>query len=121
MHVDASFGVFSCTVTWANTKVPHPPPSPVKPTSFSFTITMTRCQDLRLIVSHSFAHNNNNNKPFPFPFTSSCGFCSASMAAVASSDSVYVPSVNKAWVYSEYGKSADVLNFDPDVPVPEIK
>ncbi|KAM1323639.1 hypothetical protein EV1_044553 [Malus domestica] len=43
------------------------------------------------------------------------------MAAVASSDSVYVPSVNKAWVYSEYGKSADVLNFDPDVPVPEIK
>ncbi|KAM1428679.1 hypothetical protein ACFX2I_044969 [Malus domestica] len=43
------------------------------------------------------------------------------MAAVASSDSVYVPSVNKAWVYSAYGKSADVLNFDPDVPVPEIK
>ncbi|KAM1357843.1 hypothetical protein ACFX1Q_044878 [Malus domestica] len=43
------------------------------------------------------------------------------MAAVASSDSVYVPFVNKAWVYSEYGKSADVLNFDPDVPVPEIK
>ncbi|CAN6702700.1 unnamed protein product [Malus baccata var. baccata] len=42
-------------------------------------------------------------------------------AAVASSDSVSIPSVNKAWVYSEFGKSADVLKFDPNVPVPEIK
>ncbi|XP_050103936.1 2-methylene-furan-3-one reductase-like isoform X2 [Malus sylvestris] len=42
-------------------------------------------------------------------------------AVVASSDSVSIPSVNKAWVYSEYGKSADVLKFDPNVPVPEIK
>nr|XP_028963587.1 2-methylene-furan-3-one reductase-like [Malus domestica] len=42
-------------------------------------------------------------------------------AAVASSDSVSIPSVNKAWVYSEHGKSADVLKFDPNVPVPEIK
>ncbi|BBH00405.1 Oxidoreductase, zinc-binding dehydrogenase family protein [Prunus dulcis] len=43
---------------------------------------------------------------------------SLSMAA-ASTDSI--PSVNKAWVYSEYGKSADVLKLDPNVPVPEIK
>ncbi|KAM1357846.1 hypothetical protein ACFX1Q_044880 [Malus domestica] len=42
-------------------------------------------------------------------------------AAVASSDSVSIPSVNKAWVYPEYGRSADVLKFDPNVPVPEIK
>ncbi|CAL9014599.1 unnamed protein product [Prunus brigantina] len=39
--------------------------------------------------------------------------------AAASSDSI--PSVNKAWVYSEYGKAADVLKLDPNVPVPEIK
>ncbi|ONI19550.1 LOW QUALITY PROTEIN: hypothetical protein PRUPE_3G284600 [Prunus persica] len=39
--------------------------------------------------------------------------------AAASTDST--PSVNKAWVYSEYGKSADVLKLDPNVPVPEIK
>ncbi|VVA17703.1 PREDICTED: 2-methylene-furan-3-one reductase [Prunus dulcis] len=39
--------------------------------------------------------------------------------AAASTDSI--PSVNKAWVYSEYGKSADVLKLDPNVPVPEIK
>ncbi|CAL8141787.1 unnamed protein product [Prunus armeniaca] len=39
--------------------------------------------------------------------------------AAALSDSI--PSVNKAWVYSEYGQSADVLKFDPSVAVPEIK
>ncbi|CAB4305584.1 unnamed protein product [Prunus armeniaca] len=39
--------------------------------------------------------------------------------AAALSDSI--PSVNKAWVYSEYGQSADVLKFDPNVAVPEIK
>ena len=39
--------------------------------------------------------------------------------AAASSDSV--PSVNKGWVYSEYGKAGDVLKLDPNVPVPEIK
>ncbi|XP_008230612.1 PREDICTED: 2-methylene-furan-3-one reductase-like [Prunus mume] len=39
--------------------------------------------------------------------------------AAASTDSI--PSVNKAWVYSEYGKAADVLKLDPNVPVPEIK
>ncbi|BFG26867.1 hypothetical protein CerSpe_131410 [Prunus speciosa] len=39
--------------------------------------------------------------------------------AAASSDSI--SSVNKAWVYSEYGKAADVLKLDPNVPVPEIK
>ncbi|KAK9925286.1 hypothetical protein M0R45_033614 [Rubus argutus] len=39
--------------------------------------------------------------------------------AAASSDSI--PSVNGAWVYSEYGKTADVLKFDPTVAVPEVK
>lgn len=39
--------------------------------------------------------------------------------AAASSDSI--PSVNKAWLYSDYGKSADVLKFDPNVPVPQVK
>ncbi|KAK9925288.1 hypothetical protein M0R45_033616 [Rubus argutus] len=39
--------------------------------------------------------------------------------AAASSDSI--PSVNGAWVYSEYGKTADVLKFDSSVAVPEIK
>ncbi|KAL5543098.1 hypothetical protein UlMin_010808 [Ulmus minor] len=41
------------------------------------------------------------------------------MATSASSDSI--PSVNEAWIYEEYGKSADVLKFDTNVPVPEIK
>ncbi|XP_062013822.1 2-methylene-furan-3-one reductase-like [Rosa rugosa] len=39
--------------------------------------------------------------------------------AAAPSDSI--PSVYGAWVYSEYGKTADVLKFDPNVAVPEIK
>ncbi|PON36664.1 Alcohol dehydrogenase superfamily, zinc-type [Parasponia andersonii] len=39
--------------------------------------------------------------------------------AAASSDSI--PTVNKAWVYSDYGKSADVLKFDANVPVPEVR
>ena len=39
--------------------------------------------------------------------------------ATSSSDSI--PSVNKAWIYSEYGKSADVLKFDSNFPVPEVK
>ncbi|KAH7532516.1 hypothetical protein FEM48_Zijuj04G0028500 [Ziziphus jujuba var. spinosa] len=32
-----------------------------------------------------------------------------------------IPSVNKAWVYSDYGKSSDVLKFDESFPVPEVK
>ncbi|PRQ53981.1 putative 2-methylene-furan-3-one reductase [Rosa chinensis] len=32
-----------------------------------------------------------------------------------------IPSVYGAWVYSEYGKTADVLKFDPSVAAPEIK
>ncbi|KAL5582562.1 hypothetical protein UlMin_015004 [Ulmus minor] len=32
-----------------------------------------------------------------------------------------VPSVNKAWIYSEYGKSADVLKLDSNVKVPQVK
>ncbi|PQQ15767.1 hypothetical protein Pyn_33547 [Prunus yedoensis var. nudiflora] len=31
-----------------------------------------------------------------------------------------VPSVNKAWVYAEYGKPADVLKLDPNVPLPPL-
>ncbi|CAB4275201.1 unnamed protein product [Prunus armeniaca] len=32
-----------------------------------------------------------------------------------------VPSVNKAWVYAEYGKPADVLKLDPNVPLPRVE
>ncbi|KAH7532520.1 hypothetical protein FEM48_Zijuj04G0028900 [Ziziphus jujuba var. spinosa] len=32
-----------------------------------------------------------------------------------------IPSVNKASVYSDYGKTSDVLKFDESIPVPEIK
>ncbi|XP_019462087.1 PREDICTED: 2-methylene-furan-3-one reductase-like [Lupinus angustifolius] len=32
-----------------------------------------------------------------------------------------IPTHIKAWTYSEYGKSADVLKFDPAVPIPEVK
>ncbi|PON56177.1 Alcohol dehydrogenase superfamily, zinc-type [Trema orientale] len=39
--------------------------------------------------------------------------------ANASSDSI--PSVQKAWIYNEYGKSAEVLKFDDNVPVPQVK
>lgn len=42
-----------------------------------------------------------------------------SMAAASTSDQI--PSVNKAWTYSEYGKSVEVLKFDTSVPVPQIK
>ena len=32
-----------------------------------------------------------------------------------------IPSVNKAWIYSEYGKTADVLKLDSNFPVPQVK
>ena len=32
-----------------------------------------------------------------------------------------IPSVQKAWIYPEYGKSSDVLKFDANFAVPEIK
>lgn len=41
------------------------------------------------------------------------------MAATSSSDQI--PSVNKAWTYSENGKSSEVLKFNTSVPVPQIK
>ncbi|XP_062017953.1 2-methylene-furan-3-one reductase-like [Rosa rugosa] len=40
---------------------------------------------------------------------------------MAAAPSEYIPSVYGAWVYSEYGKTANVLKFDPNVAVPEIK
>ncbi|KAF4376565.1 hypothetical protein F8388_025436 [Cannabis sativa] len=33
----------------------------------------------------------------------------------------FIPSVNKGWVYSEYGKSCHVLKLDSDVGVPEVR
>lgn len=39
--------------------------------------------------------------------------------AAPSSDSI--PSVNKAWIFSEYGKSSDILKFDHNVPVPQVR
>ncbi|KAI4350700.1 hypothetical protein L6164_005130 [Bauhinia variegata] len=32
-----------------------------------------------------------------------------------------IPSHIKAWVYSEYGKTSDVLKFDTNVPLPQLK
>ncbi|KAJ1382777.1 Quinone oxidoreductase/zeta-crystallin, conserved site [Sesbania bispinosa] len=32
-----------------------------------------------------------------------------------------IPSHVKAWVYSEHGKPKDVLKFDPNLPIPEVK
>ncbi|KAJ1416491.1 Quinone oxidoreductase/zeta-crystallin, conserved site [Sesbania bispinosa] len=32
-----------------------------------------------------------------------------------------IPSLTKAWVYSEYGNIEEVLKFDPNVPTPHIK
>ncbi|XP_041005898.1 2-methylene-furan-3-one reductase-like isoform X1 [Juglans microcarpa x Juglans regia] len=40
---------------------------------------------------------------------------------MAAPSSFTIPSHNKAWVYSEYGSAVDVLKFDPNVPVPELK
>ncbi|XP_015879176.3 2-methylene-furan-3-one reductase [Ziziphus jujuba] len=40
--------------------------------------------------------------------------------AAATSDPT-IPSVHKAWVYQEYGKSSDVLKFDENFPVPQVK
>ncbi|KAH7532511.1 hypothetical protein FEM48_Zijuj04G0028000 [Ziziphus jujuba var. spinosa] len=43
----------------------------------------------------------------------------ADMAAATSDPTI--PSVHKAWVYQEYGKSSDVLKFDENFPVPQVK
>ncbi|KAL6269344.1 hypothetical protein ACE6H2_026255 [Prunus campanulata] len=32
-----------------------------------------------------------------------------------------LPSVNKAWVYAEYGKPVDVLKLDPNMPLPQVE
>ncbi|TKY69255.1 2-methylene-furan-3-one reductase [Spatholobus suberectus] len=32
-----------------------------------------------------------------------------------------IPSHMKAWVYSEYGNTEEILKFDPNVPIPDIK
>ncbi|KAF3444664.1 hypothetical protein FNV43_RR14357 [Rhamnella rubrinervis] len=32
-----------------------------------------------------------------------------------------IPSVQKAWIYPEYGKSSEVLKLDENFPVPEVK
>ncbi|KAF7819592.1 2-methylene-furan-3-one reductase-like [Senna tora] len=39
---------------------------------------------------------------------------------VASSSIPTIPSHTKAWIYSEYGKSGEVLKFDPNVPLPQL-
>lgn len=40
---------------------------------------------------------------------------------MAASSDPTIPSVNKAWIYQEYGKSADVLKFVENSPVPQVK
>lgn len=39
---------------------------------------------------------------------------------MAAAPTEFIPSVYGVWVYSEGGKTADVLSFDPSVVVPEI-
>jgi len=38
------------------------------------------------------------------------------MASISS-----IPSHIKTWVYSEYGNTEEILKFDPNVPIPDIK
>lgn len=40
------------------------------------------------------------------------------MAALSTAS---IPSHQKAWIYSEYGRAVDVLKLDSNVPVPEVK
>ena len=40
---------------------------------------------------------------------------------MAAPSTASIPSKNKAWVYSEYGKAVDVLKLDSNVTVPEVK
>uniref|UniRef100_A0A2N9H6N3 Enoyl reductase (ER) domain-containing protein n=1 Tax=Fagus sylvatica TaxID=28930 RepID=A0A2N9H6N3_FAGSY len=40
---------------------------------------------------------------------------------MAAPSTASIPSQNKAWVYSEYGKAVDVLKLDSNVTVPEVK
>ncbi|XP_048328222.2 2-methylene-furan-3-one reductase [Ziziphus jujuba] len=42
------------------------------------------------------------------------------MAEAASNVPTTIPSVHKAWIYQEYGKSSDVLKLDENFPVPEV-
>lgn len=47
---------------------------------------------------------------------------SDSVAAVnQKTEKFVVPSVQKAWIYKEYGAAKDVLQLDDGVPVPEVK
>jgi len=32
-----------------------------------------------------------------------------------------IPSHIKAWVYSEYGNTEDILKFESNIPIPQIK
>ncbi|PON52524.1 Alcohol dehydrogenase superfamily, zinc-type [Parasponia andersonii] len=41
------------------------------------------------------------------------------MAATSSIDQI--PPINKAWTYSEYGQSSQVLKFNTSVPVPQVE
>lgn len=58
--------------------------------------------------------------------TESRGFQVYSMADSAAAvdqktEKFVVPSVQKAWIYKEYGLAKDVLQLDDGVPVPEVK
>jgi len=43
------------------------------------------------------------------------------MAEAASSTDSTIPTHTKAWYYSEHGRPADVLKFDPNWPLPQLK
>lgn len=43
------------------------------------------------------------------------------MAEDASSIDSTIPTHTKAWYYSQHGRPADVLKFDPNWPLPQLK
>lgn len=43
------------------------------------------------------------------------------MASSSFINDIQIPLFNKAWTYSEYGKSSQVLKLETRVPVPQLK
>ncbi|KAK7266109.1 hypothetical protein RIF29_18749 [Crotalaria pallida] len=50
-----------------------------------------------------------------------CSYILSSFPFIIMADTPTIPSHIKAWVYSEFGKTQDILKFDSNVPIPDIK
>ncbi|RDY08402.1 NADPH-dependent alkenal/one oxidoreductase, chloroplastic, partial [Mucuna pruriens] len=100
--------------------------------SFSSTIShltslpsLPSTSPLSLRFSFTFRENRNPITPLKPPFSARPGrvLVKSQATAPASSEAVKVtpvPSDMKAWVYGEYG-GVDVLKFDSNVAVPDVK